>query len=84
MSRLSKTLFLISLLLFMSLGASTARPEPVHPNDSSPLNNQHQADGDQEDVNEETNCEGVGGDECLMRRTLIAHTDYIYTQKKKD
>lgn len=26
-------------------------------------------------------CEGIGEDECLMRRTLTAHTDYIYTQK---
>ncbi|KAH1202424.1 Phytosulfokine protein [Glycine max] len=26
-------------------------------------------------------CEGVGEDECLMRRTLAAHVDYIYTQK---
>jgi hypothetical protein len=22
------------------------------------------------------------GEECLMRRTLVAHTDYIYTQGK--
>ncbi|XP_061359066.1 phytosulfokines-like [Gastrolobium bilobum] len=28
-------------------------------------------------------CEGVGEDECLMRRTLTAHVDYIYTQKHK-
>ncbi|KAK7263269.1 hypothetical protein RJT34_30856 [Clitoria ternatea] len=28
-------------------------------------------------------CEGVGEDECLMRRTLAAHVDYIYTQKHK-
>lgn len=27
-------------------------------------------------------CEGVGEEECLMRRTLAAHTDYIYTQKE--
>nr|CAB3501516.1 unnamed protein product [Digitaria exilis] len=29
-------------------------------------------------------CEGEdeGGEECLMRRTLVAHTDYIYTQEK--
>lgn len=27
------------------------------------------------------NCEGVGEEECfLIRRTLVAHTDYIYTQ----
>ena len=26
-------------------------------------------------------CEGgEGAEECLMRRTLVAHTDYIYTQ----
>ncbi|XP_062197808.1 phytosulfokines 4-like [Phragmites australis] len=24
--------------------------------------------------------EGEGDEECLMRRTLVAHTDYIYTQ----
>ena len=29
------------------------------------------------------NCEGLGEDECLMRRTLAAHIDYIYTQKEK-
>ncbi|KAF7830525.1 Phytosulfokines 3 [Senna tora] len=30
------------------------------------------------------NCEGVKEkDECLMRRTLEAHVDYIYTQKHK-
>ena len=28
-------------------------------------------------------CEGEEeGEECLMRRTLVAHTDYIYTQGK--
>ncbi|KAJ8640768.1 hypothetical protein MRB53_017462 [Persea americana] len=29
-------------------------------------------------------CEGVGEEECLMRRTLAAHTDYIYTQKENN
>ena len=28
-------------------------------------------------------CEGLGEEECLMRRTLAAHVDYIYTQKHK-
>ncbi|KAH7660949.1 Phytosulfokine protein [Dioscorea alata] len=27
-------------------------------------------------------CEGVEEEECLERRTLVAHTDYIYTQKE--
>ena len=31
----------------------------------------------------EENCEGVGEEECfLIRRTLAAHTDYIYTQNQ--
>ncbi|XP_058739196.1 phytosulfokines-like [Vicia villosa] len=33
-------------------------------------------------VNIEENCEGIEEDDCLMRRTLVAHTDYIYTQKQ--
>lgn len=36
-----------------------------------------------EKVMVEESCEGVGEDECLQRRTLAAHTDYIYTQKHK-
>lgn len=28
------------------------------------------------------NCSGLGEEECLMRRTLAAHIDYIYTQNK--
>lgn len=31
----------------------------------------------------EDSCDGVEGDDCLMRRTLAAHIDYIYTQKSK-
>ncbi|KAK8601021.1 hypothetical protein V6N13_059239 [Hibiscus sabdariffa] len=33
-----------------------------------------------ERVDVDVNCEGVGKEECLMRRTLAAHVDYIYTQ----
>lgn len=29
----------------------------------------------------EVSCEGFEEQECLMRRTLAAHVDYIYTQK---
>lgn len=39
-------------------------------------------DGEEEKVEVEQ-CEGVGEEECLMRRTLEAHLDYIYTQEKK-
>ncbi|KAK5840150.1 hypothetical protein PVK06_009033 [Gossypium arboreum] len=26
-------------------------------------------------------CRGLNGEECLIKRSLIAHTDYIYTQR---
>ncbi|PSS26148.1 Phytosulfokine-beta like [Actinidia chinensis var. chinensis] len=59
-------------LLFLAL-TCTARPEPAFHNSKT----QHEKDVE---VGVE-NCEGVGEDECLMRRTLAAHVDYIYTQK---
>ncbi|KAM3229969.1 hypothetical protein ACQJBY_060653 [Aegilops geniculata] len=38
---------------------------------------------EQEDQEAMRGCEGgEGAEECLMRRTLVAHTDYIYTQGK--
>ncbi|PSS19264.1 Phytosulfokine-beta like [Actinidia chinensis var. chinensis] len=66
-----RTLCTIALLLFLAL-TCTARPEPAFHNSKT----QHQ----DVEVGME-NCEGVGEDECLMRRTLAAHVDYIYTQK---
>lgn len=39
---------------------------------------------DEENMEVNEGCEGVGEDECLMRRTLAAHIDYIYTQNKKN
>ncbi|KAG6793072.1 hypothetical protein POTOM_002256 [Populus tomentosa] len=36
-----------------------------------------------ETVKVEDGRDGVGEEECLMRRTLTAQTDYIYTQKQK-
>ncbi|KAE9611676.1 hypothetical protein Lal_00011559 [Lupinus albus] len=39
---------------------------------------------EEESVNMEgSSCEGIGEEDCLMRRTLVAHTDYIYTDKHK-
>ncbi|KAK9270665.1 hypothetical protein L1049_026247 [Liquidambar formosana] len=80
MSKLA-TLFTVALLLFFTL-TYAARPDPVFYSDS-PVETQH---GDVEAENVEVvdeNCEGIGKEECLMRRTLAAHIDYIYTQKHK-
>ncbi|KAH7832899.1 hypothetical protein Vadar_001179 [Vaccinium darrowii] len=76
MSKVS-TFCMVALLLFFAL-TCTARPGPAFP-DVTPMKIEH---GDAE-VGGEVNCEGVGEEECLMRRTLAAHVDYIYTQKQK-
>ncbi|KAK2660103.1 hypothetical protein Ddye_006636 [Dipteronia dyeriana] len=67
------TLFIVALLsISMFAYYATARPEPG-------LSKSHfeELDG----AEKEENCEGVGKEECLTRRTLSAHVDYIYTQK---
>ncbi|KAK1439039.1 hypothetical protein QVD17_04854 [Tagetes erecta] len=60
------TLFLILSLLVLS----SARPQPA--TTTTPTKG----------VEVEEGCEGIGEEECLMRRTLVAHLDYIYTQNK--
>lgn len=34
-------------------------------------------------VGGDDDCDGEGEEDCLNRRTLAAHLDYIYTQKHK-
>ncbi|CAK7347397.1 unnamed protein product [Dovyalis caffra] len=68
------TLFTVALLLSFTL-TYAARPQPVLSDDSLDFK------ADEAAVVE--SCEGLGEEECLMRRTLAAHVDYIYTQKHK-
>ncbi|KAF5747283.1 Phytosulfokines 3 precursor family protein [Tripterygium wilfordii] len=70
------TFFILSLLLCCStLSAIAARPEPAFADGSLAKTQSGVVEGHAED-----SCEGIGEDECLMRRTLAAHIDYIYTQ----
>ncbi|KAK9166029.1 hypothetical protein Scep_001220 [Stephania cephalantha] len=62
------SLFVISVVLFFSL-TFAAR--------TMPLNARHET----ESAEVEESCGGVGEEECLMRRTLEANLDYIYTNK---
>ncbi|KAL4367469.1 hypothetical protein GQ457_05G007870 [Hibiscus cannabinus] len=64
------TFLLLSLLLVSTLSLA-ARSGPALP--------KTQAQG----IADEDGCDGIGEEECLMRRTLAAHVDYIYTQKHK-
>ncbi|KAJ8478418.1 hypothetical protein OPV22_022145 [Ensete ventricosum] len=71
------TFVFISFLLFASFVAHAggSRPVPVDPKETS-------LEGVEKEMAERVEeCEGVREDECLMRRTLVAHTDYIYTQE---
>ncbi|XP_062164820.1 phytosulfokines-like [Alnus glutinosa] len=84
MSQLS-TLFTIALLVSLVL-TQAARPEPLvlAGSDHSLVRTQQHGDVIAENAEVEDSCEGVEGkEECLMRRTLAAHLDYIYTQKHK-
>ncbi|XWS14816.1 hypothetical protein CRYUN_Cryun35bG0041000 [Craigia yunnanensis] len=69
------TLFIAALLLNFMISYA-ARPEPAFP-----LTQNEVVEAEKVDIDE--NCQGVGKEECLMRRTLAAHVDYIYTQKHK-
>ncbi|XP_059630272.1 phytosulfokines 3-like [Cornus florida] len=71
MSKLN-TLFMVALLLFFTLTCA-ARPEPSLATTQIGVKN----------IEADEACEGVQKEECLMRRTLVAHTDYIYTQEHK-
>ncbi|MBA0747259.1 hypothetical protein Gogos_004187 [Gossypium gossypioides] len=66
----------IAALLFNFMLSYAARPEPTL------FLTQH-GGVEAEKVDADENCEGIGKEECLMRRTLAAHVDYIYTQNHK-
>ncbi|KAM7474771.1 hypothetical protein LguiB_022014 [Lonicera macranthoides] len=74
-------LCMIAFLLLSSLTyASATRPGPFH--DITPVKIQHMVDKVPK-VDVEENCTGIEEQDCLMRRTLQAHIDYIYTQKQQ-
>ncbi|KAI3669736.1 hypothetical protein L6452_41109 [Arctium lappa] len=63
------TLLLSSMLSFATRSMPTSLPDPT----TTKYENKGVKEG----------CEGIGKEECLMRRTLAdAHLDYIYTQDK--
>ncbi|GMP80757.1 hypothetical protein CsSME_00035748 [Camellia sinensis var. sinensis] len=62
------TLLMVALLLSPMLTKATARLRPS-------------TEKTQLRIDNEESCEGVNKEECLIKRTLVAHIDYIYTQK---
>ncbi|KAK4263670.1 hypothetical protein QN277_029054 [Acacia crassicarpa] len=74
-------IFIISLVLCVSEGRVISPDSDPHRSvhnppylaASSPEQSRHNDFDDQL-------CKGLGREECLVRKTLAAHTDYIYTQ----
>ncbi|KAL2317857.1 hypothetical protein Fmac_031733 [Flemingia macrophylla] len=75
---MSKVATLITFLLLLSFNLIYAS----RPNAVSSLQLRGLKDIELKAEMDDENCE-EGTEECLMRRTLAAHTDYIYTQKHK-
>ncbi|WOL15405.1 phytosulfokines 3 [Canna indica] len=72
---MSKRTILVFILLLLLFAPSAHEGRPI-------LLNQEVEMKEKKESNVEA-CEGaVGKDECLARRTLAAHTDYIYTQEE--
>ncbi|KAK4401778.1 UNVERIFIED_CONTAM: phytosulfokine [Sesamum calycinum] len=90
MAMATGTLFTTTLLLLLAFshvlarpGPGPARPGPAF-HDVTPMETQRADHNEaQKVVMDRDKCVGLGEDECMMRRTLEAQLDYIYTQKQK-
>ncbi|KAE8687701.1 Phytosulfokine [Hibiscus syriacus] len=77
-------MIIVFLLFFILHSPAAARPEPASTVQyaDTPFKPQHLGEEKDDKVQElEDSCEGIVEEECLMRKTLAAHIDYIYTQK---
>ncbi|KAK1414564.1 hypothetical protein QVD17_30310 [Tagetes erecta] len=73
------TLCMLAILLFSMLSFTTARPIPTFKG-VTPF----ESHNTEEEVTKASAIENCSGEEeCLMRRTLAAHLDYIYTKKNQ-
>ncbi|TYG39512.1 hypothetical protein ES288_D12G021000v1 [Gossypium darwinii] len=76
---------MILFLLFFTLSSAAAASRPLqHPNPSTPIRTQNSDTETKRGEVDDDICRGIKEEEeeeCLMRRTLAAHVDYIYTQK---
>ncbi|PWA58115.1 phytosulfokine [Artemisia annua] len=72
-------LCMIAILFISMLSYTIARPVPTF-NDVTPVET-HPTEEEVAKAKTAENCTGPGEEECLMRKTLTAHLDYIYTKK---
>ncbi|KAI4996979.1 phytosulfokines 4-like [Hordeum vulgare subsp. vulgare] len=77
------SLLLPSLLLLLLVSSNAVRAGATSRNHAAQDDHgEVDASGEAAEAGDDRCGEGGegGDDECLMRRTLVAHTDYIYTQ----
>ncbi|KAA0044319.1 hypothetical protein IC582_017556 [Cucumis melo] len=73
--------FLFLFLFFSSSSTTPVAARPVPGFSNAFLGTSR--DGVVDDVLEEESCDEIGEDYCLMRKTVAAHVDYIYTDSQK-
>ncbi|KAK9934883.1 hypothetical protein M0R45_022012 [Rubus argutus] len=84
---------LVFFLLAILLSKLEARPIPAAPNlplsdpnlspSSIPVTSSSSSSspkGENLGGDDDDTCKGLNSEDCLMRRSMVAHTDYIYTQ----
>ncbi|EYU37556.1 hypothetical protein ABFS82_02G046300 [Erythranthe guttata] len=80
---MGKAMTITIMFLLVAFPCVLARPDPTF-HDVTPMETRHGENEVQKvDAVDRDRCVGLGEDECLMRRTLDAHIDYIYTHKRK-
>ncbi|XVE91711.1 hypothetical protein REPUB_Repub01dG0034500 [Reevesia pubescens] len=65
----------IFLILALLLLTSTAQTRPISTTIGLPFSSSESS------LIDDGECKDLDGEECLIRRSLAAHTDYIYTQE---
>ncbi|GAA0174346.1 hypothetical protein LIER_27754 [Lithospermum erythrorhizon] len=72
------------ILLFCFMVTSCVATRQHFLKEAELMENKHYEGAQVKDIGIEEGCDGLKNNEdCLMRRTLAAHLDYIYTQNKK-
>ncbi|KAG6576906.1 phytosulfokines-like [Cucurbita moschata] len=85
-SKLLTSIFTFLFLFFSFVSSATtigARPVPVPGFSNAFPGTSRDGLKAGDDALEEESCEEIGEEYCLMRKTLAAHADYIYTDSQR-
>ncbi|KAM5567541.1 phytosulfokines 3-like [Rosa sericea] len=79
--------FLLALLLLSKVEARPMPAAPILPlsdpnfsSSSISITSSSPNGASLSDIDDDDACKGLNSKDCLMRRSMVAHTDYIYTQ----